>query len=329
MRVLILLSLLFPLAAGPLARAATARVEPRLATWMMSAGALLLAGTSCGALGLLVLSELVRMPQLARLGHWSSTIVRSGGLPSGWTSLIAGIVLGAALAATVAFAVRRGRALVDASRHARDLPGHGELVVTGDEAADAYAVPGRPGRIVVSTGMLGVLDASGRAALLAHERAHLSNRHHWFTGAARLAAAANPLVRPLADAVEYTVERWADEAAATAVGDRGLVARAIANAALASKATRPRRDVLASLGAVFSGSAAAVRRRVLRRPADPLAAAGPVPRRVAALLAPAPRAGLPALLGGLAFLAVAAVCALGAADHLQDLLSFAHASAER
>ncbi|HEX4786958.1 MAG TPA: M56 family metallopeptidase [Actinospica sp.] len=327
---LILLSLLFPLAAGPLARAVTARVEPRLATWLMTAGALLLAGTSCGALGLLVLSELVRMPTLARLGHWSSAIVAAGGLPGGWTSLAAGIVLGAALLAAASFAVRRGRALADAGRHARDLPGRDRLVVTEDAAADAYAVPGRPGRIVVSAGMLGALDAAGRAALLAHERAHLSGRHHWFTGVARLAAAANPLVRPLAEAVEYTVERWADEAAAAAVGDRHLVARAIASAALASKATRPHRTVFASLGAVFSGqAAAAIRRRIPRRAGDPLSTAGPVPRRVAALLAPAPRAGLPALVLSLLFLGGAALCALGAADHLQDLISFAHASAEQ
>jgi Zn-dependent protease with chaperone function len=335
MRVLILLSLLFPLAAGPLARAVTARVAPLPAPWLMTAGALLLAGTSCGALGLLVLSELVRMPTLARLGHWSSSIVAAGGLPGGWTSLAAGIVLGAALLAAGSFAVRRGRALADAGRHARDLPGRDRLVVTGDAAADAYAVPGRPGRIVVSAGMLDALDPAGRAALLAHERAHLSGRHHWFTGAARLAAAANPLVRPLAGAVEYTVERWADEAAAAAVGDRRLVATAIASAALASKATKPRRTVLASLGAVlsgqafFSGATAAVRRRIPRRSADPLSAAGPVPRRVAALLAPAPRAGLPAVALSLAFLGGAALCAVGAADHLQDLISFAHASAQQ
>jgi hypothetical protein len=54
-----------------------------------------------------------------------------------------------------------------------------------------------------------------------------------------------------------------------------------------------------------------------------------VPRRVAALLAPAPRAGLPALAFSLIFLGVAALCALRAADHLQDLLSFAHASAKQ
>jgi Zn-dependent protease with chaperone function len=328
MRALILLSLLFPLAAAPLARWVTRRVEPRLATCLMTAAAVLLAGTSGGALGLLVLSELARMPALARLGHWSAAIVADGGLPAGRTSLAAGVLLGAALSAAGAFAVRRARALADARRHARELPGRGELVVTGDDAADAYAVPGRPGRIVVSAGMLGVLDEGGRSALLAHERAHLSGRHHWFAASARLAAAANPLVRPLADAVEYTLERWADEAAARAVGDRRLVARAIAAAALATKATRPRRDVLATLGAVLSGPVTAVGRRILRRPADPLAAAGPVPRRVAALLAPAPRPGFVAAAVGVAFLGLAALCAMGAADHLQDLVSLAHASAE-
>ena len=328
MRVLILFSLLFPLAAGPLAHAVTARVAPRPATWLMTVAALLLAATSCGALGLLVLSELVRSPDLARVGHWSSSMVVAAGLPSGWTSLAAGIVLGGALLGAATFTVRRLRALAQARRHAQALPGREQLVVTRDPAADAYAVPGRPGRIVVSAGMLDVLDERGRAALLAHERAHLAGRHHWFTGAARLAAAANPLVRPLASAVEYAVERWADEDAATAVGDRRLVAQAIASAALAAKATRPRRDVLASLGAVLPGPAATMCRRVLRRPADPLSQAGPVPRRVAALLAPAPGRGLAASTLSLAFLALAALCAMGAADHLQDLLSAAHATAE-
>jgi Zn-dependent protease with chaperone function len=356
MRVLILLSLLFPLAAGPLARAVTKRVEPQLATWLMAGAALLLAGTSCGALGLLVLSPLVRMTWLARLGHWSSSIVAGAGLPGGWTSLVAAIALGAALLAAVAFAVRRGRALADAWRHARSLPGRGELVVTGDAAADAYAVPGRPGRIVVSTGMLGVLDDRGRAALLAHERAHLTGRHHWFTAVARLAAAANPLVRPLASAVEYSVERWADESAAAAVGDRQLVARAIASAALAAKATKAtkigdgRAAIPGTLGVVGSETCAKVsgRRRTAGKAGRGgagrfgwvagagrgdarMAGAGPVPRRVAALLAaaPTPRRAWPTLTASLLFLGAVAICALVAADHLQDLLSFAHASVDR
>ena len=320
MQVLILLTLIFPLLSAPMARTVVSRVEPRRATWLLAAAALLLAGTSCGALGLLVLAQLVRVPTLARLGHLSLSAISTGEFPSPWTAAPAGVLLGAALLAAGTFTVRRARALADASRHARDLPGRDELVVTGDSAADAYTVPGRPGRIVVSAGMLDVLDERGRTALLAHERAHLTARHHWFTTAARLAAAANPLVRPLATAVEYVVERWADEAAAAAVGDRRLVAQAIARAAVAAKATRPRRSVAATLGAVLP----AARRGRARRGADPLAGAGPVPRRVAALLAPAPRTGLPAIAACLLVLAVAAVCALQAADHLQDVLKFAH-----
>jgi hypothetical protein len=336
MRVLILFSLLFPLAAGPLATAVSARVEPMLGTWLMTGAALLLAGTSCGALGLLVLSPLVQMAWVANLGHWSSSIMSGAGLPGGWTSLVAAVALGAALLAAVAFAVRRGRALTDAWQHARSLPGHGELVVTQDAAADAYAVPGWPGRIVVSEGMLGALDDRGQAALLAHERAHLTNHHHWFTAVARLAAAANPLVRPLASAVEYSVERWADEAAAAEVGDRYLVARAIANAAIAAKATKAKSAMTGVLAIIGSGVCSRVtgRRRALAWMTgrdDRLAGAGPVPRRVAALLAPAPtsRHGLPTLAASLLFLGAVAVCALVAADHLQDLLSFAHATVER
>ncbi|CAM5496177.1 M56 family metallopeptidase [Streptomyces violaceorubidus] len=52
-------------------------------------------------------------------------------------------------------------------------------------------------------------------ALFAHERAHLAAGRHRFVLAVRLAALANPFLRPLRTAVSYTAERWADEAAAT------------------------------------------------------------------------------------------------------------------
>lgn len=121
------------------------------------------------------------------------------------------------------------------------------------------------GRIAVSTALLAGLAPAERRALFAHERAHLSARHHRHLLAAHLAARANPFLRPLRTAVVYTAERWADEEAARAVGDRRTVARAIGKAALLSPRT-PVPTVAA------------------------LAATGPVPRRVAALLAPAPAA---------------------------------------
>lgn len=128
-----------------------------------------------------------------------------------------------------------------------------------------YASWGRGGRVVVSTAVLSGLDAPERRALFTHERAHLTVRHHRYLLVADLAARANPFLRPLRTAVLYTVERWADEVAARAVGSRRTVARAIGKAAL------------------VSGGAPAP---TLAGFAEP----GPVPRRVAALLAPAPAA---------------------------------------
>lgn len=312
MHVYVYLTLFFPLAAVPLARVATTRLHPRHATWLLSAAAVVLAATSCGALGLLTMAALVRMPLLARLGHWSSTVVASGDSTSTAVALIAGVLFGAALLATARFVTARTRALIDAFSHARGLPGRDSLVVTPEQGADAYTIPGWPGRIVVSSGMLSALDQPGRQALLAHENAHLNQRHYIYTTAARLAAAANPLLRPLAGAVEYSVERWADEHAADAVGDRLQVATAVARAAIAAKYSPARLTPAVALGAVFS------------RNGGSLTDSGPVPRRVAALLGPVPRTSLIALAAALAFVVVAGGCALHAANELQDLLSLAH-----
>ncbi|PKV89056.1 hypothetical protein [Streptomyces sp. TLI_146] len=56
------------------------------------------------------------------------------------------------------------------------------------------------------------------------------------------AAPLHPALRPLRAPLEYALERCADEAAASAVGDRGLAARAIGRAALASRPPRARTD---------------------------------------------------------------------------------------
>ncbi|WP_163568935.1 M56 family metallopeptidase [Fodinicola feengrottensis] len=137
------------------------------------------------------------------------------------------------------------------------------------DTADAFTTPEMAGRIVITTALLRVLTAQQRHALLAHERSHLAHRHSWWLLVADLAAGVNPLLRPTATAIAQAVERWADEDAATVVGDRRLVATAVATAALAR-----RRSVSPGLAA----------------------AGGHVPRRVRALLAPPPRRR-PILLG--------------------------------
>jgi beta-lactamase regulating signal transducer with metallopeptidase domain len=154
------------------------------------------------------------------------------------------------------------------------------------------------------------LSQPERQVLLAHERAHASSLHYLFTTVARLAAAANPLLRPVAAAVGYTVERWADERAAAA-GDRQLAARAIAHAALAAAAAPPRRPAAA---AAVPGAVSIPARM---RPA------GPVPRRVAALLRPPPQPQLLLLAAAVALVAVAGVSALEAARDLHALLDAA------
>jgi hypothetical protein len=225
---------------------------------------------------------------------------------------VAGVLLAAAAAGACRALWRRTAALLAAGRQARRLPGAGQVVVVDDEAADAYTLPGWPCRIVVTVGMMRALSHPERQVLLAHERAHASGLHYLFTTAARLAAAANPLLRPVAAAVAYTVERWADERAAAVAGDRRLAARAIATAARAATAASPRR-------AGAAAALAAVSLPCGRR------GAGPVPRRVAALLGPPPQPRLLLLVAAVLLVAVAGASALEAARELHGLLDYARA----
>ncbi len=252
------LPLLVPLLAVPLVRWVAVRLHPALASWLVVACALVLAGCATLALGLLMFAALADLHDVARLGHWSPAILRqldAVHLPIdiGATTLLLGLVVNALVAG-----IRRGRALVAAYRMSGD--GGDELMVVEDVRPLAHALPGRPGRIVVSTSMLAILEPTERRALLAHERAHLAHRHHVFVAGVDLLAAMLPLLRPLTSVIRYTTERWADEAAAGQVGDRAVVARAVGKAALAAK-TYPTGGVAMA------------------------ATAGPVPRRVAALLA--------------------------------------------
>jgi hypothetical protein len=80
-----------------------------------------------------------------------------------------------ASAAAVLRARRRQRELLS-------LLGHGDPKVPGalvvdHPAAAAYCVPGLRSRIVVSAGTLELLDQAELAAVLAHERSHLRERH--------------------------------------------------------------------------------------------------------------------------------------------------------
>jgi Zn-dependent protease with chaperone function len=170
-------------------------------------------------------------------------------------------------------------------------PPDSELVVAASPTPHAFAIPGKPGRILVTAAMFGALDPAERRVLLAHERAHLTHRHAALSTAVTLAAAANPLLAPVRDTVAFLLERWADEEAASAVGDRRTTARALARAALVSQRARP--------GCALHFSEHAVTRRIAALQTAP----PPVVRSV-----------------GAAVLALGALPALGAADATGDLL---------
>lgn len=282
------------------------RLPPRAATWALICAAVVAVGGWAGALALLAFTGFGKIPLVAFFGSWSTSVLSAGDpLPQSVAGGCA-LVLAVMTVALARASWRRGRELVQAYQECHRLPGEEELTVVDDARLEAFALPGLPtppewsrlrplagagGRIVVSTGMLRSLEAGESDALLAHERSHLRHHHHFFLTTLQIAAAACPLLRPLAREGAFAVERWADEDAARAVGDRTVVARAIARAALAKKADR--REATRLLAAT----------------------GGPVPLRVKALLAPAPPRSRGALV---VFAALLALCCASLAEAAHD-----------
>jgi Zn-dependent protease with chaperone function len=119
---------------------------------------------------------------------------------------------------------RRHRALLSLLAHG-DPKVPGALVVDHPAAA-AYCVPGLRSRIVFSAGALDLLDQAELAAVLAHERAHLRERHDLvllpFTALAR-AFPWSVLVQRSYASVALLIEMLADDHAARRRPARELV----------------------------------------------------------------------------------------------------------
>ncbi|BAU86956.1 peptidase M48 ste24p [Streptomyces laurentii] len=314
MGVFVFLPLLLPLSAWPVARLAEHRLHPRTATRLLTGFAVVLALCSTLCLMLLMVVGTAQLPGNPLPDGWSDPEVRAAVPYDEIAGRLAIPALGAVVLGCAHALVRHLRVRRRVERALSGLPGR-PVAVLPDPVPYAYALPGRRrgrDRVVVSAGLLGALGSAERRALFAHERAHLKARHHRHLLAVELAARANPFLRPLRTAVTYTAERWADEAAADAVGSRRTVARAIGRAALIS-APAP----AATLPAASGGGA------------------GPVPRRVAALLGPEPAApGLawppPSTATGLAVWGAAAgatVSALSSANSAVTLFLLLRAAA--
>ncbi|WP_225823765.1 M48 family metalloprotease [Streptomyces naphthomycinicus] len=281
----LVLSLLLSAVGPVLAR----RAAPAVAARVLASAAVLTAAATAWSLLLLAAALIGDTPPVIRAA-------REHGRPL--TDPVPGVIGLAAGLALVVVALRIHRA-VRAQRSTRRAlrrltagqPAGTELIVAASEVPRALAIPGRPGRILVTSAMLSALDPAERRVLLAHERAHLAHGHGALVTAVTLAAAADPLLGPVRSAVVFLVERWADERAAAVVGDRRVTARALARAALcASRARTP-------CALHFTDRA--------------------VTRRIAALRTSPPPSRWPAAL---AVLALGTLPALLAADATGDLL---------
>ena len=135
--------------------------------------------------------------------------------------LVAGLVLLALLvwillaaSAAVLRARQRQRVLLSLLAHG-DPKVPGALVVDYPTAA-AYCLPGLRSAIVISAGTLDLLDSAELAAVLAHERAHLRERHDLVLlpfVALLNAFAWSPVAREAHQAVALLIEMHADDMA--------------------------------------------------------------------------------------------------------------------
>lgn len=208
------------------------RLPPRASVILLTTLAVSAAAAVVWALVLVVVGAVAGLPGLAGL-TWCRRVIAMG---HEFPPLVGGL-------AALALAVGTTRVLRFERRwrHAvRCHHGTSGVTVVDTEQILAFAVAGRDGTVVVSNGLLALLSPKEQAAVLAHEGCHLARRHDRFIRAAGVAAAMVPVLSRLAERVRGATEREADEAAATVVSDRRVVARAIAAAAMGGAALGPR-----------------------------------------------------------------------------------------
>lgn len=148
------------------------------------------------------------------------------------------------------------------ARPAPDL----DAVVIPHPAAAAYCLPGRARRVVLTTAALDTLSLDQLHAVLAHERAHLTGRHHLVVAGTDAFARAFPAV-PLFTAARVEVARLVELAADDAAARRHERLSVAAALATLAGGGSPK------AGLAAGGPTALGRVRRLLQPAHPLGAA--------------------------------------------------------
>ena len=181
----------------------------------------------------------------ARSGHPFQGLSGVGILCGGLALMAAAVLLGELIRSLV-WAHRRRRAhrmvldLLTGGRPVRAQVGAGVRVLDHPRAV-AYTVPGWHARIVLSAGLVDLLDADEVQAVIGHERAHVALRHDllvmpfqaWERALGRL-----PGVRAAGTAVSDLTEMMADDRAARGCSSR-TVASALVKVSLAGTPPAP------------------------------------------------------------------------------------------
>lgn len=215
--------LLVTLAMAAIATSAHRRLPPRLATRFVTIALLLVVLAAVPTALMVAIAFLAHAPLNGFGLKWCAHAFGLHGSVAPWVGVpIVGLI---GMGAVRTFRLlRQHRALrLDEAHPIHIAHSHKPYAVT---------LPGRAGQIVISTAMVDILDDDERRIVVAHEQAHARYRHDRYLLTAELAAAALPPLRALAKRVSYSIERWADEAAATACGDRRLVAVTLGKVAL-------------------------------------------------------------------------------------------------
>lgn len=238
-------------------------LRPRTAAVLLAAGCVVGVATTFVAVASVVIGQLAEVPWLAARLGWCT---RAATTPAGLVAVVGG-------AGMLVCGLRAGAMTARRQRRHRSVSTD-PVVVVESTVPHAVAVPGRPGQVVVTTGLLAVLEPVERRAVLAHEFAHLRLHHDRYLRIATVSAAALPLLRPVRDHLRFAVECWADESAATEVGSRSTVASALLKVALAGGPGETSPGALAIGGADIARRVACSRGRLHRS-----AGGSPAPRR--------------------------------------------------
>ena len=227
------------------------RLHPRVSAAVLIASVVWIATVAVIGIWLMAFRYLAHLSWLSAQLQWCSAIVGAHSTVSNWV----GVPAVAAMLTGFVRAVRFWKV----QRELRSSHLRGTSIVASDDVF-AFVVPGPNALTVVSSGLLRHLGPDEQKVVFAHERAHADHRHDRYLTAARAAEAVLPVIRPLTRRLEFSLERWADDAAVRAVnGDRLLVARTIAKVALL-----PHRAARPALG--FAGLGEAARAEFLLDP---------------------------------------------------------------